>query len=115
MKNALIGFALGLIIAGVVFWGIYSITATDAERRLDESLKRGRVLLAGAQEELERERLNHKLTKNELVRSQSIVDNSLAELGRLRKLQDQDAIAIDGSLEGIERIRAIIEGLPVLE
>lgn len=115
MRNALIGFALGLVLCGAIFWGVYSTTAADAERRIDEGLKRSRVLLDNAQAELERERLAHSRTRSELVNSQGILDSSLKELGRLRRIQAQDGSAIDSSLEGVARIRAIIEGLPLLE
>lgn len=122
MRYALVGFALGFVLCGAIFWGVYSTATADAEKRLDDSLKRGRVLLADAQGELERERADHERTRGNLDDalgklgvSQKRLAGSLAELGRLRRIQAQDGSAIDSSLEGIARIRAIIEGLPLLE
>jgi len=122
VRYAILGFALGVILAGVIFWGVYSTTTADAERRLDESIRRGGVLLAEAEAELGRQKLTNRLLTEALERAngrigtyQKRLEASDTELERLRSLQNQDGIAIDGSLEGIERIRAIIEGLPILE
>jgi len=116
------GFLVGVILAGAVFWGVYSTAIADAERRLDESIRRGGILLAEAEAELGRQKLTNRLLTEALERAngrigtyQKRLEASDTELERLRSLQNQDGIAIDGSLEGIERIRAIIEGLPVLE
>lgn len=116
------GFALGAVLTGLLLWGIGAGVIADAERRLDDSLKRSRVLLADAQSELERERYAHQLTRGSLEKAgrelgiaQARLARSVAELGRLRAIQTADGIAIDGSIQGIERIRAIVEGLPLLE
>jgi len=115
VRNALIGFALGLVLCGAVFWGVYLRTAGDAKDRLDRQIEASQVLVGRIAEELGREQRSHKLTRDALESALLEVARSREELGRLREIKSRDSDLIESSADGIDWIIEVLQGLPLLE
>jgi chromosome segregation ATPase len=120
MKYALC-VALGAITV-VCLCGWWVLDGSGREARLIADLERSRIELTEAQERLaESDRLLTEARREidlgavELAKVRRELGQSKAELNGLRDSLSRGSERVDESLEGIARLRAIIEGLPLLE
>lgn len=115
MKNALYGFAFGVLLCVVagVFWWISA--GSKLEDRYLEDLRRTRIELADAERSLEAVSGDLREAEDRLGDAIADLGRSQGEVAKLRSILGSGQGAVDSGLVGVERIRKIIQRLPLLE
>lgn len=121
MRSFLLGAIVGAIIIGACIFGWWVLDGGPRAQRVLDDLGRARSEVISVQGELEtsqrelsevRARLDESFT--ELGKLRTALERSQGELGKLRGILSRGSTQIDESLTGIDRLRAILQGLPAI-
>lgn len=113
MKNALAILLFGFVLGGVAVGSIMVGRSADHERLIAD-LRSSRVIVDRTQNELARVRKDLGQTVERLDESANRLREISREFEEYRRTIGRQSSIVDESLDGVERLRAILSGLPKL-